>query len=198
MTINPALIPLADELQERAKHADKRMVQAFKKALREAPKPQFGAENYQLIMPKLIPIEPEHVPELIQLLDYFGLIEQWLKLATIPQGNSKHTSPTAARELYALASLCLEHGAEMPDGLRRFLAASLGGVARSGDDNESLRAMRLKKGRCDPIEQHAKEERAAQMARLFFSGYPPAKVKQVLAYMFNTTERTIENWLVKK
>lgn len=70
-------------------------------------------------------------------------LDEWLRLATTPRPGRKTTSAKAARELCAVACVCLERNHPLPPALSAHLAQAL----RHGAEGRSVeRALGLKRG----------------------------------------------------
>lgn len=113
-----------------------------------------------------------------------GYLDEWLRLATMPRDGTKTTSAKAARELCAVASVCLARNHPMPDVVRLYLASALkaGAEGRSVDAALKLGSRKLRKPdgtSKDPMDVVKREQAIAgfvlRMAALHDLPVPKAK-----------------------
>jgi hypothetical protein len=161
--------PIPDELEEwRAKRAS-----TYLRALRQAGRS----------------IPPS---ELIRFAES-DYLDGWVRFATVPRKGAKTTSPQAARELCAVAVVCLEHNLPIPEQVRHYLAKAL----RKGIDGASVdRALGIKRWAgqsVDPMDQDFKERAVAgHIARRVDLGWSEAKAKESACATYDLDTRRVE------
>jgi hypothetical protein len=121
-------------------------------------------------------------------------LDGWIQAATTPLGERKVTSPAAARELCALACMCLERGHPMPEKLRAYMASAMRACAEGKPADEALNLKRRKGRYPDPMAQEARDKDIAmRIAWLMVqNGFGVAKAKELAAAGIGCEVRRIE------
>jgi len=123
-------------------------------------------------------------------------LDEWRRLATEPRKGKKTTSVKAARELCAVACVCLERNHPLPPALRAHLAQAL----RHGAEGRSVdRSLGLKRGAGqakaeDPmdVEQHEREIAVWIFGRWNREGLSEAQAKESACTEFGLDTRRVE------
>ncbi len=123
-------------------------------------------------------------------------LDTWFTLATVPREGKKTTSIAAARELCAVASVCLARDKPMPERVRAHLAAALKTGAEGGSVDAALR---LKRGAgqardADPMDQIQKERMIAWFMKhlIDIDGLSEAEAKEHACQQFYLDTRAVE------
>jgi hypothetical protein len=135
-------------------------------------------------------------PQLLALIEreYLPL---WITAATTPRPGHKTTSVKAARELSALAALCLERGQPIPRALRQYLARAHRAIAEGQPADKALRLRRTagQKPADDPLDR-AERERSivGQMAVLVARGVSVPAAKERACERYGIDTRTADRY----
>ena len=132
-------------------------------------------------------------------------LNDWMQLATMPRPGKKTTSSKAARELCAVASLCLARNHPMPDAVRLHVAKALkaGAEGRSVDAALKIKPRpALPKDRVsrDPMDTNARENAIAgfMLRMTVFNHLTDAEAKGLACKEFARPGESLDDSTVEK
>lgn len=130
-------------------------------------------------------------------------LDDWMRLATVPNEGKKTVSVEARRQLCAVASMCLMFDYQMREDLRIYIANALKAAAESReDDARKFLGLKRDKGQRktdDPMDQRQRERMAAWFMRhlIGVDGLSEPEAKELACECYKLDTRTIETYWAK-
>ncbi len=120
-------------------------------------------------------------------------LDDWARSATQPKPNQKNTSAKAAREICAVAAVCLATGRPLPEAVRLYLARVLRAVAEGDFPNHAFGIAPKRGVSIDPVDQTRYERVIAGCVTVLVrKGLSPPEAKEQAAMHFECDTRLIE------